>query len=120
MKRLVVLLLSMLLAAPGFAGKKEYSNVRFLVLKDNGKPMRNASVILHPVDKKGHQEKGGLELKTDPDGKTNMDGVPYGKMRVQVIAPGFRTYGEDVDINQPDQEITIKLEKPQDQYSIYK
>jgi len=119
-KRLVVLLLSMSLAAPGFAGKKEYSSVKFLVLKDNGKPMRNASVILHPVDKKGHQEKGGLELKTDPDGKTNMDGVPYGKMRVQVIAPGFRTYGEDIEINQPEQEITIKLEKPQDQYSIYK
>ena len=120
MKCLVVLLLSMSLAAPGFAGKKEYSSVKFLVLKDNGKPMRNASVILHPVDKKGHQEKGGLELKTDPDGKTNMDGVPYGKMRVQVIAPGFRTYGEDIEINQPEQEITIKLEKPQDQYSIYK
>lgn len=120
MRRFLLLLLSLLIALPALAGKKEYANVKFVVLKDNGKPMRNASVILHPVDKKGHQEKGGLELKTDPEGKTNMDGVPYGKMRVQVIAQGFRTYGEDVDINQPEQEITIKLEKPQDQYSIYK
>ena len=61
-----------------------------------------------------------MELKTDSEGKTNMDGVPFGKLRVQVIAPGFRTYGEDVEINQPEQEITIKLQRPQDQYSIYK
>ena len=90
-------------------------------MKDsNGKPIRNAAVILHPVNGKGKQDKHGVELKTDAEGKTNMDGVPYGKMRVQVIAPGFQTYGEDYDINQPEQEITIKLKPPSDQYSIYK
>lgn len=120
MRTTLLLLLSAVLALPALAGGKAYSNVKFVVLKDNGKPMRNAAVILHPVNKKGRQEKGGIELKTDPEGKTNMDGVPYGKVRVQVIAPGFRTYGQDFDISQPEQEITIKLEKPQDQYSIYK
>ena len=49
----------------------------FMVVKDdNGKPVRNAAVILHAVGSKGNQEKGGLELKTDPDGKTNYDGIP--------------------------------------------
>jgi hypothetical protein len=115
------LLLTAVLAVPALAGPKSYSTVKFVVVKDsNGKPVRNASVVLHPVDKNGHQDKGGLELKTDSDGKTNMDGVPYGKLRIQVIAPGFRTYGEDFDINQPEHEITIKLQRPQDQYSIYK
>jgi hypothetical protein len=121
MRSAIVLLLSLLLAVPALAGGKAYSSLKLVVLKDsNGKPVRNAAVILHPVDGKGHQNKGGIELKTDADGKTNMDGVPYGKMRVQVIAPGFRTYGEDYDINQPEQEITIKLQRPTDQYSIYK
>ena len=95
--------------------------LNFLVIKDySGKPIRNASVVMHPVEKNGKQSKGGLQIKTDPDGKARFDGVPYGKLRVQVIAPGYRTYGEDFEVNQPDQEITIKLQRPQDQYSIYK
>src|SRR5215471_4387926 len=119
--RSAILVLSALLVLPLWAGPKSYSALKVVVVKDsNGKPVRNASVVLHPVDKNGHQDKGGLELKTDGDGKTNMDGVPYGKLRIQVIAPGYRTYGEDFDINQPEHEITIKLQRPQDQYSIYK
>ncbi|HKT89361.1 MAG TPA: carboxypeptidase-like regulatory domain-containing protein, partial [Candidatus Sulfotelmatobacter sp.] len=86
---------------------------------DNGRPVRNAAVILHPVDSKGKQERGDLELKTDPDGKTNLDGIPYGPLRVQVLAHGFQTYGEDFNIEKPKTEITIKLKRPQGQYSIY-
>ena len=44
--------------------------------------VRNASVILHPVNKKGKQEKGGLELKTNADGQTSYAGIPFGKLRV--------------------------------------
>ena len=96
------------------------SLLNFLVVKDdNGKPVRNAAVILHPVNPKGKQERGGLELKTDPDGKTNFDGVPYGMLRIQVLAHGFQTFGEDYDIEKPTTDITIKLKRPQGQYSIY-
>jgi len=42
------------------------------------------------VNKNGEQEKGGLELKTDGDGKTGIDGIRYGKLRVQVIAKDTR------------------------------
>jgi len=102
------------------AGEKQYSNLSFRVLKlENGKPVRNASVVLHLVDKDGKQEKGGFQLKTDREGKTKFDGVPYGKLRVQVIASGLQTWGEDVEINAPTHEIEIKLDKPKEQYSIY-
>jgi hypothetical protein len=61
--------------------------VYFSVVKDdNGKPVRNAAVVLHPVNPKGKQERGGLELKTDPEGKANFEGIPYGMLRVQVLA----------------------------------
>ena len=63
--------------------------------------------------------KTGFELKTDSEGKTHFDGVPYGTLRVQVIAHGFQTYGEDFDIGQPTREIVIKLNPPRRQYSIY-
>jgi hypothetical protein len=92
----------------------------FLVLKDdNGKPVRNASVIMHAVNTRGKQGRGDLELKTDPEGKASFDGIPYGKLRVQVLAPGFQTYGEDFDISQHKVDITIKLKRPQSQYSVY-
>jgi hypothetical protein len=92
----------------------------FLVIKDdNGKPVRNAAVIMHPVNTGGKQERGGLELKTDADGKTSFDGVPYGKLRVQVLASGFQTFGEDYDVDRAKLSVTIKLKRPQGQYSIY-
>lgn len=94
--------------------------INFLVLKeDNGKPVRNAAVIMHPVNSRGKQGRGGLELKTDLEGKSSYDGIPYGKLRVQILASGFQTYGEDFDVNQPKLNLTIKLKRPQGQYSIY-
>jgi hypothetical protein len=96
------------------------ATLNFLVLKDsNGKPVRNAAVILHEVSDKGRQEKGGLELKTDLDGRASYEGVPYGKLRIQVLATGFQTFGADYEINQPAMNISIKLKRPEGQYSIY-
>ena len=96
------------------------SDLRFVVVKDyNGKPVRNAAVVLHPVTRKGKQAMGGLELKTDNDGRTNIDGIPYGPLRVQVLAPGFQTFGEDYLIDKPEMQITVKLKRPAGQYSSY-
>lgn len=96
------------------------SNMHFVVVRDaSGKPVKNAAVVLHPVKKNGKQEMGGLELKTDEDGKTWIDGIPYGVLRVQVLAPGFRTFGEDYEIKQPETEIVVRLKRPTSQYSVY-
>ncbi len=122
MKRAVLLIAALLLLlGTGFAQDEEgLALVKFVVLKDyNGKPIRNASVVLHPVNKKGKQERGGLQVKADGEGKCNYDGVPYGKLRIQVLAPGFQTFGQDYEINQPEQEIVVRMKRPQEQYSIY-
>jgi uncharacterized GH25 family protein len=104
----------------GTAVADDSASLKFLVIKDyNGKPIRNASVVLHSVKKDGKQSKGGLELKADAEGKASFDGVPYGKLRIQVLAPGFQTFGEDYDINQPNMQITVKMKRPQEQYSVY-
>jgi Carboxypeptidase regulatory-like domain len=96
------------------------SDLRFVVVRDyNGKPVRNAAVVLHPVNRKGKQARGGLELKTDGEGRTNIDGIPYGPLRVQVLAQGFQTFGEDYKIDKAEMEITVKLKRPGGQYSIY-
>ena len=96
------------------------SDLKFVVVRDyNGKPVRNAAVVLHPVNKKGKQSRGGLELKTDGEGRTNIDGIPYGPLRIQVLAPGYQTFGEDYQIDRPELEITVKLKRPGEQYSVY-
>jgi hypothetical protein len=116
-------LLACVITLAAFAQKKSEHKTALVkvtvVRESNGKPVRNAEVVLHPVID-GKQKDEGLELKTHEDGKAESGGVPFGKMRIQVIAQGYQTYGQDYDIDQPNLEITIKLQKPKDQFSIYK
>jgi hypothetical protein len=121
MKQVSLSCLVLLVFLVGFAAAEDKtSELKFLVIKDyNGKPIRNASVVMHPIRKDGKQDKGGLQLKTDSEGRTSFDGVPYGKLRIQVLAQGFQTFGDDYDISQPTTEITVKLKRPVEQYSIY-
>jgi hypothetical protein len=121
----IVLIISLaFVAALPLAAKKKASDplatLNFVVMRDeNDKPVRNAAVVMHPVDEEGNQTRNGLELKTSPEGKASYEGVPYGKLRVQVLAPGFQTYGGDYMVNEPNMDITIKLKRPTKQYSIY-
>jgi hypothetical protein len=41
-------------------------------------------------------------------------------VRLQVIAPGFQTYGEDYKVDKDNMAIEVKLKRPTSQYSIYK
>lgn len=123
MKQLCLVLLSLSVVLSGLALAQEDDEVatmNFVILKDyNGQPIRNASVVLHPVKKNGKQERGGLELKADAEGRAAYDGIPYGKLRVQVLAPGFQTFGQDYDVDKPKLDIVVRLKRPQGQYSIY-
>lgn len=117
----------LLLTLAAFAQQNSYQDVTptgtvrlTIVRASNGKPVNNAEVVLHLVDKSGKEKDEGLELKTHKDGKAATDGIPYGTVRIQVIARGFRTYGEDYEIKQPTLDLTIKLQKPTKQFSIYK
>lgn len=91
-----------------------------VVRATTGKPIPNAAVIFHPVNEKGNSE-GAMELKTDLEGKTQLDVIPIGStVRLQIIANGFQTFGNDYIANADSKEITIKMQRPTSQYSIYK
>src|SRR5439155_26804465 len=98
---------SMLLGlAAGAAAQKDPDEptalLSFAVLKeDNGKPVRNAAVIMHPVRARGQQGHGGMELNTDAEGKSSLDGIPYRRLRLPVLPTGLQTYVEDFDVDQP-------------------
>src|SRR5260370_38963295 len=50
--------------------------INFLVLKDdNGKPVRNAAVVMHPLNSPGKKQRGWMEAKTETEGKSGLDGA---------------------------------------------
>ncbi|HVJ05771.1 MAG TPA: hypothetical protein VM578_08870 [Candidatus Saccharimonadales bacterium] len=121
---IAVLLVVPLCLSAGEKKKKapeQFCRLSFVVLKDtSGKPVKNASVVIHSLRKDGSQDADGFQLKTDADGKTFIDDIPYGKLRLQVLAPRMQTYGDDIEVKEEKQEIVIRLKPPADQVSIYK
>jgi 5-hydroxyisourate hydrolase-like protein (transthyretin family) len=118
----LLLLVSMCLSAGNKKQKapEHFCALSFVVLKDsNGKPIKNASVVIHSLRKDGSQDNDGFQLKTDTDGRAHIDDIPYGKLRLQVIVHGMQTYGDDVEVSQPQQEFVIRLKPPAGQVSIY-
>jgi hypothetical protein len=85
----------------------------------NGKPVENAAVVFHPlVD---GRDSGNMELKTNDEGKAKIDLLTIGSsVRVQVIANGFQTYGEDFKVDKDTIAIEVKLNRPGKQVTIYK
>jgi hypothetical protein len=84
----------------------------------NGKPLENASVVFHPLE--NGKDKGNLELKTNEDGKVTIDVIPVGDgLRLQVLATGYQTFGNDYQLPGDSKDIEVKLKRPQQQYSIY-
>ena len=98
-----------------------FSSLTFVVLRESdGRPVKNASVVLHFLRQDGSQEWEGLQLKTNTDGRASIEDIPYGKLRLQVVAHSLQTYGDDVEVNQAKQEFVIRLKPPAAQVSIYK
>jgi hypothetical protein len=111
-------------AAPQRRGRKYKappvtSHIVVTVVKAfNGKPIVNAGVVFHPM--KDGKDDGNLEVKTDPDGKAVIDVIPTGSdLRVQVIANGFATFGQDYKVDTATKEIAISMIAPRAQVSAY-
>ena len=101
--------------APPPTARLEVSVVR----DTDAKPIENAAVIFHPIVD-GHHE-GNMELKSNEDGKALIDVLPIGNtVRLQIIAKGFQTYGQDYLIDKDEMALEIRMKRPGEQYSIYK
>lgn len=78
------------------------------------KPVDSASVYIKFVEehKYAKDKKIEMNLKTNLSGICHVPVIPPGKFLVQVIAPGWKTFGEYYDIGQADQTINIELVRP--------
>jgi len=92
-------------------------DVRLTIVVTGGedkKPVDSASVYIRYVEehKHGRDKKIEMNLKTNQSGICHVPVLPPGKFIVQVIADGWKTYGEYYDINQTEQTINIALVRP--------
>ena len=59
---------------------------------------------------KGH--KGEFNVKTNKEGVSKVPAGPHGKVTIQVIATGWKTFGQVYDITQDGQVVRIHLDRP--------
>ena len=93
------------------------TDVRLTIVVTGGedkKPVDSASVYVRYVEehKHGKDKKIEMNLKTNQSGVCHVPVIPPGKFVIQVIADGWKTYGEYYDINQTEQTINITLVRP--------
>ena len=89
-----------------------------------GKPIDRASVVVRFVEgrsvvKLGKKTRLTFEMRTDQDGLAKVPEIPQGKIRIQVIAKNYQTFGEVFDVDQEEKTIEIKLNPPQAQFSAH-
>lgn len=96
-------------AVPDKAEKHATSRLRIQVTGgDTNKPVADASVYLRFPEKK----KDELDLKTNQEGIARSPEIRQGKVLIQIVAPGWKTYGEYHDATEPEQTIQIHLVRP--------
>jgi hypothetical protein len=92
-------------------------DVRLTIVVTGGedkKPVDGASVYVRYVEehKLGKDKKIEMNLKTNQSGVCHVPVIPPGKFVIQVIADGWKTFGEYYDIKQTEQTINISLVRP--------
>jgi len=77
-------------------------------------PVENASVYFKYVEEHKIKKNKTMELnvKTNRDGVAHVPDAPLGRVLVQVLAEGWKSYGRWLDLTDPKQTIKIHLERP--------
>lgn len=87
---------------------------------DSGKPVERASVIVKFRSGMGVNLKKihtHWQTKTSEEGRVKLPSMPLGEVSIQIIAKGFQTHGGIYQLTEPEQTITVKVNRPQRQYS---
>lgn len=118
-----ILILFGLMATLAVAGTP-MTKITIHVTNQHDKPVGGASVIVrfisgHSLVKLGRGTKTEWEVRTSQEGSVTLPTVPQGKILIQVIAKGYQTYGENLDIDEELKTVEVHLKPPQGQYSAH-
>lgn len=81
---------------------------------ERNQPVENASVYVKFIEERKlrKDKKYEMNVKTNRDGIAQVPDTPQGRVLIQVVAEGWKTFGRWYDIDDPQQTIKIHLEKP--------
>lgn len=81
---------------------------------DKEAPVENASVYFKYVEERAIKKNKTLEInvKTNREGLAHVPDAPLGRVLIQVLAEGWKSYGRWFDITNSKQTIKIHLERP--------
>ena len=76
--------------------------------------VEDASVYLKYVEEKKlrKDKKYALNVKTNRDGRAHIPDPPMGRVLIQVVADGWKSYGQYYELTDPGAVIKIHLERP--------
>lgn len=119
---LLLAVFGLALAMPALAADPDLTTLTVEVMNSRDKPVSRASVIVRFVEgrsivKFGKKIITSYELRTSNEGKVSIPPIPQGKILVQIIAKGYKTYGEYHEVYEDQKTIPIILERPAKQYS---
>src|SRR5215467_924729 len=81
---------------------------------ENETPVENASVYFKYVEEHKIKKNKTMEMnvKTNREGVAHVPDAPLGRVLIQVLAEGWKSYGRWFDITDPKQVIKVRLERP--------
>ena len=80
---------------------------------DDNKPVENASIYLKTLEQKLIKDKKfEVNVKTNLQGVAHVPDAPTGRVLIQVVASGWKTYGHWYDVADQQQTIKVHLERP--------
>jgi uncharacterized GH25 family protein len=116
---LLILALALPLSNPASAA--DQTKLKIVVTTRSGRPVDRADVIVRfggrSVVKLGKMVRTTWEMRSSQEGVAEIPDMPKGKIRIQVIAKGYQTFGDTFDVDEDERTIEIKLNPPQAQYS---
>jgi len=81
---------------------------------DKDRPIENASVYLKYVEehKIAKNKQFELNVKTNREGIAHIPDAPLGRVEIQIVAEGWKTFGRWYDITTSKEPIKIHLDRP--------
>ena len=119
-----LLVLGLLVPVSSVFAATPMTKLKVQVTSLEGKPVDRASVIVQFVEgrsivKLGKKIHTRWEVRTNQEGMAKIPSIPQGKIRVQVIAKQYQTFGQIFDVDDEEKTMLIKLNPPQPQYSAH-
>ena len=100
---------------------KQLTTLRVIVVDEKGEPVPRASVVVSRLKGKSNNKVKGepLQIKTSMQGAAPLPPLEQGFYLVQVISSDFQTTGEMIELKEPEQEHSVVMKPPRNQFSVH-